>query len=397
MKIPLIAAVFFAITVISQAQSVGINSDGSSPNGSAMLDVSSTTKGFLPPRMTKAQRNAISSPSPANGLLIFQTDSVPGYYYYNGTSWIDISNRATGINAGDMQYWNGIAWVKIPAGSPGQFLQFSVSEVPEWTGAVFPAVTTSSVSSIGYGSATSGGNVTNDGGELDIVRGVCWSTTGSPTIADSKITSGTGSGTYICVVTGLTSNTTYYIRAFATNAAGTVYGDQNSFTTLTTPIVGESFQGGKIAYILQSGDPGYVLGEIHGLIAAPSDQSTGASWGCSGTSISGTSMLLGTGQANTTLIVNGCSTAGIAARLCDDLELNGYTDWYLPSLNEIIKLFNNREIIGGFDTVSGIYWTSYEGSSTQAMEKDFFGYGNQTFPLKSTLLRVRAVRSFVLQ
>jgi hypothetical protein len=148
-----------------------------------------------------------------------------------------------------------------------------------WTGVVFPAVTTSTVSSIGYGSATCGGNVTNDGGESYIERGVCWSTTDSPTISDSKITSGSGSGTYTCSVIGLTPNTTYYIKAFATNAAGTVYGNQYSFTTLTSPIIGETFQGGKIAYILQAGDPGYVSGEIRGLIAAPSDQSTGAPWG----------------------------------------------------------------------------------------------------------------------
>jgi hypothetical protein len=102
-------------------------------------------------------------------------------------------------------------------------------------------------------------------------------------------------------------------------------------------------------------------------------------------------------EANTTLIVNGCATVGIAARLCDDLVIDGYNDWYLPSLDEIIKLFNNREIIGGFDTVNGTYWTSHEGTNTQALKKEFFGYGNQTYPEKTTLLRVRAVRSFVLQ
>ena len=72
------------ITGSAFAQSIGINSDGSAPNGSAMLDVSSTTKGFLAPRVTAAQKALISSP--ATGLLIYQTDGTAGYYYNSGTS-----------------------------------------------------------------------------------------------------------------------------------------------------------------------------------------------------------------------------------------------------------------------------------------------------------------------
>src|SRR6516162_8516497 len=74
---------------ISSSQSVTINTDGSLPSTSAMLDVKSTTKGFLIPRMTMVQRNAIASP--ATGLLIFQTDVVPGFYYYSGSGWINLS------------------------------------------------------------------------------------------------------------------------------------------------------------------------------------------------------------------------------------------------------------------------------------------------------------------
>jgi|WetSurMetagenome_2_1015567.scaffolds.fasta_scaffold50145_3 hypothetical protein len=64
---------------------VSISTDNSAPNNSAMLDIKSTNKGFLPPRMTQAERNAIASP--ATGLMIFQTDNTPGYYCYNGTGW----------------------------------------------------------------------------------------------------------------------------------------------------------------------------------------------------------------------------------------------------------------------------------------------------------------------
>jgi len=83
LKTLLFAVLLFALAVSTNAQSVGINSDGSAPNSSAMLDVSSTTKGFLAPRMTAAQKAAITSP--ATGLLIYQTDGTAGYYYNSGT------------------------------------------------------------------------------------------------------------------------------------------------------------------------------------------------------------------------------------------------------------------------------------------------------------------------
>ena len=80
------------------AQSVSINTDGSSPDASAMLDIKSTGKGLLMPRMTQAQRAAIVSP--ATGLVIYQTDGTPGYYYNSGTpgspGWIQLVTDLTG-------------------------------------------------------------------------------------------------------------------------------------------------------------------------------------------------------------------------------------------------------------------------------------------------------------
>lgn len=95
-----------------------------------------------------------------------------------------------------------------------------------------PTLTTVEVSDIGPTSAISGGNITNDGHAEILVRGVCWSTTKSPTNEDPRTTDGYGLGTYSSMITDLEPNTLYYLRAYATNSEGTSYGNQLTFTTV---------------------------------------------------------------------------------------------------------------------------------------------------------------------
>jgi hypothetical protein len=92
-------------------------------------------------------------------------------------------------------------------------------------------ITTTQISQITSVSAVSGGNVTSDGGASVIERGVCWGTTANPTIADSKTSDGTGTGSFTSNITGLTASTTYHVRAYATNSEGTGYGEDLTFTT----------------------------------------------------------------------------------------------------------------------------------------------------------------------
>ncbi|MDX9845793.1 MAG: FISUMP domain-containing protein [Tenuifilaceae bacterium] len=94
-----------------------------------------------------------------------------------------------------------------------------------------PTVTTNSITDIAQTTATAGGNVTSDGGAEVTARGVCWSTSENPTVADSKTEDGSGTGEFNSSITGLTASTTYYVRAYATNSAGTAYGEQKVFTT----------------------------------------------------------------------------------------------------------------------------------------------------------------------
>ncbi len=95
-----------------------------------------------------------------------------------------------------------------------------------------PNVSTNDVTSITGDGAVCGGNVTSDGNLTETSCGVCWSTSPNPTINGNKTTNGTGSGSFTSNITGLTENTTYYVRAYATNSKGTAYGEEKSFTTL---------------------------------------------------------------------------------------------------------------------------------------------------------------------
>jgi len=159
--------------------------------------------------------------------------------------------------------------------------------------------------------------------------------------------------------------------------------------------IGDNYQGGKVTYLLQQGDTGFIAGEQHGLIATLGDNGT-ASWGCYETLVPGADgTAIGTGHQNThDIIAAGCT--GIT-QLCHGtstpITINGYSDWYIPSKDELNKLYLVKTIIGGFSQPYDYYWTSSQVSSTDPW-KQYFLEGSQNHWFNYDWAYVRCVRSF---
>ncbi|MDB9809362.1 DUF1566 domain-containing protein, partial [Flavobacteriales bacterium] len=156
--------------------------------------------------------------------------------------------------------------------------------------------------------------------------------------------------------------------------------------------IGSTYQGGIVFYLDGNGG---------GLIAAPTDQSSGAEWGCFGTNITGAGgTAIGTGTQNTIDIEAGCTTPGTAADICANLTLGGYSDWFLPSKDELNEMYLNigqgnalgLGNVGGF-AINSYYWSSAENGSYDAW-RQIFTNGNQNSNYKSYNFIVRAVRAF---
>ena len=256
-------------------------------------------------------------------------------------------------------------------------------------GITAPVLTTTVVTDITTNSASSGGNITSNGGTAVTARGVCWNTNGNPTIADSKTTDGSGTGSFTSSLTGLASCTKYYVRAYATNSTGTGYGSEVSFTTPVN--VGQNYGGGIVFYVDGTGH--------HGLIATIGDISTGIQWYNGSYKLTNaTGTAVGTGQSNTNLIIAAQGAGSYAAKLCDDyVTVEGevtYDDWFLPSLDELNLLWLLTGGESGNWDWSSDYWTSTEVATNYAWCQN--GYNGNQFSdyWKYWAWRVRAVRDF---
>jgi hypothetical protein len=272
-------------------------------------------------------------------------------------------------------------------------------------------------STITSSTAILGGVLSSTGGATTTI-GIMYSTSSTfGTSTSTIINANASAGTYTTSISGLSAVTTYYAKAYATNTAGTTYGPTISFATPVLPLaVGMLHGGGRIFYVFQPGDPGYVANETHGLIAAPVDQSSGIRWNNGSNITTGaTGTAIGTGLSNTNTIITIQGAGSYAAKICADYTVTvgqvTYDDWYLPSKDELNRMYANIGIgiplrassdpmynIGGFaikhptayfsssETGAGNVWYTFFENGT------FYpgGYDSE----KTTLNNVRAIRTF---
>ena len=171
-------------------------------------------------------------------------------------------------------------------------------------------------------------------------------------------------------------------------------GDNNLAIGDNNLAIGDSYQGGIIYYILQSGDINYVAGETHGLIAATQDHSSVLHWFNGTDTVTGaTGTVIGTGLTNTNAIIaaQGPTETSYAAGLARAYNGGGYTDWFLPSKDELNQLYENSAAIGAFTNI--FYWSSTEIDNLSSWLQNFY-VGDQINANKYGAAYVRAVRAF---
>jgi len=209
-------------------------------------EVSFTTLTDQPPTVVTASVNSYTTNSAvcggevtsegsthvtARGVCYGTTNNpdISGNKTLNGEGLGTFTSNISSLNPGTTYYVRAYATNSINT-SYGNEVSFKTSPVP-------PSLTTAAATQITYNSAKSGGNVTSDGGAAVTAYGVCWNTAQNPTISNSHTTDGSGNGSFISNLTSLLPSTNYWIRAYATNSAGTAYGNQQPFTTAPAPYI----------------------------------------------------------------------------------------------------------------------------------------------------------------
>ena len=294
-----------------------------------------------------------------NGNVGIGTTAPGSKLHISGGSW-DLTNTEGDFKIGDASYRLKIGIANGGGGAGDVRIRSHGGTNRMILGGGTNDVLTVTSSNVGIGTITPSSTLT--------VAGTIQSTSGGIKFPDGTVQ------TKACNAAGQQCQQGRFVTGF----------DQNGNIICSFGIGDTGPAGGIVFYVTDHG--------LHGLEAAPADQSSGAPWGCLGTLLNGAGgTAVGTGAQNTADIVAGCSESGIAARIANDYSLNGYDDWFLPSAGELDLLYQQRAVVGGFVNVG--YWSSLQDGTLYATIKDFSN-NYWSFANKDSFFRVRAVRAF---
>lgn len=258
-------------------------------------------------------------------------------------------------------------------------------------------VTVPTITSITGARASLSAKVTGDGGSAILQRGFCGGITSGQILASNNriVVAGT-TGDYVKHFNGFYPNTTYYVKAYAYTATDTVYSNEVSFSTVDLAF-GDFYEGGFVFYIDGTGE--------HGLVAdstdLPANQMYSGFVYTSGGIVS-TSYDFGTGQANTTAFIDYCTTysyglSGMAVGSINNLTSKGYSDWYVPSFDELQLMYTNLKTAGMGGFQNNLYYssTAHSGNPGNNMATLNFtnGTSSSTYQV-GTGVYARAIRNF---
>ena len=345
------------------------------------------------------------------------TNGVDGNDGVDGTNGIDGTNGTNGAigtftggtTIGEILFWNGSNWLALnPPANNNMFLTYNTtSSAPEWVGTsaniVIPPVAAFTASLVDFPPITlgiadtivEGGSIIFQDNSTNYLSTWLWDFGNGSTSTNSfeQITYNT-SGTY--VVTMIVSNNAGSDTAQQTIVVlaallGCTDSTAFNYNTLANTddgsciVIGNTYEGGIIFWLDGNGG---------GLIAATGNQLGGEEWGCYGTLISGADgTAIGTGAQNTIDIEAGCTASGISADICANYTDGTYSDWFLPSKDELneIKVNLHQQGFGSFN--NDYYWSSTEKDINDAWMQSFSD-GTQTFWDKLSPLFIIAVRAF---
>ena len=339
-----------------------------------------------------------------------QLMSVPYALYAKSSGNITIPE---GTSPSDLLVWSGTEWSLLPTGEEGSILKI-VDGAPTWTTDVDSGV------QFGFQDSFDNLDIFLDQLQSDRVQIKIETEFGSsldPNITSMSLLVSTNSnpipinseareidlqdlndeifGSASVTFNNLERDINYYYRAMINGE----FVDENVYEFKTPYAIGESFQGGILAYVYQPFEDEYVNGQMHGFVVAENALTDTAEWGCEGTNLAGmvTGGFAGTTTSNHTAIVNECGEVGIAAKVVDGLTINGYSDWLLPSKDVINNGIRKSEVLSQLTgIVNGYYWscTPHSNNPAQSAWATHLNNGSNIQADKSTEYHIIPVREF---